>query len=75
MESESVMLIGRKTYKMVGHFPPTPSDPVLRLVFPREVQPTDKKVIFRLYIPGVDFPEREAEFLVKELIYHGKLEM
>ena len=75
MEAESVMVIGRKTYKMVGHFPPTPSDPVLRLVFPREVQPTDKKVVFRLYVPGVDFPEREAEFQVKELFYHGRLEM
>ena len=75
MEAESVMMIGRKTYKIIGHFPPTPSDPVLRLVFSREVQPSDKKVVFRLYVPGVDFPEREAEFQVKELLYHGKLEM
>jgi hypothetical protein len=75
MESESVMVIGRKTYKIVGHFPPTPSDPVLRLVFSREVQATDKKIVFRLYLPGIEFPEREAEFQVKELLYHGKLEM
>jgi hypothetical protein len=75
MEAESVMVIGRKTYKIIGHFPPTPSDPVLRLVFPREVQPADKKVVFRLYLPGMTFPEREAEFEVKELLYHGKLEM
>jgi hypothetical protein len=75
MEAESVMVIGRKTYKIIGHFPPTPSDPVLRLVFSREVQPADKKVVFKLYVPGVDFPEREAEFQVKELLYHGKLEM
>lgn len=75
MESETMMMIGRKSYKMIGHFPPTPSDPVLRLVFPREVQPTDKKVVFRLYLPGVEFPEREAEFQVKELLYRGKLEM
>ena len=75
MEAESVMLVGRKTYKIIGHFPPTPSDPVLRLVFSREVQPADKKVVFRLYVPGVDFPEREVEFQVKELLYHGKLEM
>jgi hypothetical protein len=75
MEEQSVMVIGRKTYKMIGHFPPTPSDPVLRLVFSREVTPADKKVIFRLYVPGIDFPEREAEFDVRELLYHGKLEM
>ena len=75
MESQTVMVIGRKTYQMVGHFPPTPSDPVLRLVFPREAQASDKKIVFRLYVPGVDFPEREAEFEVKELLYHGKLAM
>jgi hypothetical protein len=75
MEEESVMLIGRKSYKMVGHFPPSPSDPVLRLVFPREVRDSDKTVRFQLYLPGVEFPEREVEFRVKELMYHGKLEM
>ncbi len=75
MEHESVMIINRKTYKLLGHFPPTPSDPVLRLVYPREVQPSDKAVLFRLYLPGVDFPEREIEFRVKELFYHGKLAM
>ena len=40
MEDESVMRIGKKSYGIVGHFPPTPSDPVLRLIFPRAVQPT-----------------------------------
>jgi len=75
MEEQSVMMVGKKSYKMLGHFPPTPSDPVLRMVFPREVRPTDKKVLFRLYVPGIDFPEREIEFQVKELLYHGKLEM
>ncbi|HUI53424.1 MAG TPA: hypothetical protein VLY04_00540 [Bryobacteraceae bacterium] len=75
MEEQSVMAIGRKTYKMVGHFPPTETDPVLRLVFQREVQATDKSVVFRLYLPGVEFPKREAEFRVKDLMYHGKLAM
>jgi len=75
MESESVMVIGKKQHHILGYFPPTPWDPVLRLVFAREVQVGDKKVVFRLYLPGVEFPEREAEFQVKELIYHGKLAM
>jgi len=75
LESESVMMIGRRAVKIIGHFPPTPSDPVLRLVFPREVQPTDKRVVFRLYLPGIDFPDRDVEFTVKELMYHGKLAM
>ena len=30
MEEESVMVIGKKSYGILGHFPPTPSDPVLR---------------------------------------------
>ena len=75
LEQETLMIVGKKKIKMVGHFPPTESDPVLRFVFPREVQPTDKKVVFRFYLPGVQFPDREVEFPVKDLIYHGKLEM
>jgi hypothetical protein len=75
MENESVMLVGRKKYQIAGHFPPTPTDPVLRLVFPREFHPGDKKLTFRLYIPNIDFPERELEFNEKDLTYHGKLEL
>jgi hypothetical protein len=75
MGEQTQMAIGRKTYKIVGHFPPTEADPVLRLVFPRELQPTDKSVIFRLYLPGLPFPTRETEFRVKDLMYHGKLAM
>jgi hypothetical protein len=75
MEGESVMRIGKKNYGIVGHFPPTPSDPVLRLIFPRAVQPTDKTVVFQLYLGGLKFPEREVEFRVKDLTYQGKLEM
>jgi hypothetical protein len=75
LEEESVMKIGRRTYHIIGHFPPTPSDPVLRLIFPREVRPDDKTVLFRLYLPGLPFPEREAQFSVKDLYYQNALEM
>ena len=75
VEKETLMTVGGKTYKIEGTFPPTPSDPVLRLIFPRSVKPTDKSVAFRLYLPGLPFPEREAEFHVKDLSYRGKLEM
>ena len=76
LEADTVMVIAKnRQYKIVGHFPPTFSDPVLRLIFPREVRPSDKSVTFRLYLPGVDFPQRDAEFQVKDLIYRGKLEM
>ena len=75
MEEESVMVIGRKEYKILGHFPPTPSDPVLRLIFPRVVKPSDKSAIFRLYLAGLKFPEREIEFRMKDLTYQGRMEM
>jgi hypothetical protein len=75
MENESEMVVGKKTYKIVGHFPPTSDDTVLRLVFPRELKPSDKAVLFRLFLPGMPFPEREVEFRIKDLIYRGKLEM
>jgi hypothetical protein len=75
MEEECVMVAGKKRWKMAGHFPPTLSDPVLRLVFPREVRPTDKSVVFRLYLPALDFPDREVEFRVKDMVYRGELAM
>ena len=50
-------------------------DPVLRLIFDREVKPSDKTVTFRMYLPGLNFPEREVEFRVKDLMFQGKLEM
>jgi hypothetical protein len=75
MDDESEMVIGKKVYKLVGHFPPTPADPVLRLVFPREVKTDDKTVSFQLFLPGMPFPEREIQFFVKDLMSRGKLEM
>jgi hypothetical protein len=75
LEEESVMIVGNKTFKIVGYFPPMRTDPVLRLVFPREVRPTDKTVVFRLYLAGISFPEREVQFRVKDLMYHGNLAM
>ncbi len=73
VEKEAVMRVGSKSYPIAGLFPPAPSDPVLRMVFPRVVNATDKSINFQLYLPGLPFPEREAEFRVKDLIYHGKL--
>jgi hypothetical protein len=75
MEEETVLVIGKKQHPILGYFPPTPSDPVLRLIFPRVVQATDRQLVFRLYLPGLNFPEREAVFPVKDLTYQGKLEM
>lgn len=75
MEEESIMHVGRKKYKMTGHFPPTANDVYLRLAFPRQVSASDKSVEFELYLPGVTPPFRSVEFRVKEMMVKGKLEM
>ena len=51
MKEESFLRVGRKGYKMTGHFPPTPADPYLRLIYPREIGPNDKSLVFELYLP------------------------
>ncbi len=75
MEKECVMKLGRKKYKMTGHFPPSSGDPYLRLIFPRVVVDSDKEVVFEVYVPGAVPPYREAFFKVRDLFYQGKLEM
>ena len=75
MEEESILRIGRKKYHMTGHFPPTPSDPYLRMVFPRELGRTDKSLVFELYLPGTGSGYGMAEFRLKELVYRGNAEM
>jgi hypothetical protein len=72
MEEECFLKIGRKKYKMTGHFPPTPDDPYLRLVFPLAIGPKDKILEFDLYLPGAPDPYRIVEYVIKELIYKGK---
>jgi len=74
MEEESIMKVGRQKYKMEGHFPPEPSDPFLRLVYPRAATARDKTITFELYLPGYG-PYHEAEFRVRDMLYKGKLEM
>src|SRR5581483_6964817 len=68
-EEESVLKVGKKKYKMTGQFPPTPSDPYLRLVYPREVGANDKSLVFDLYLPVTGY--HTVEFRIKELLYRG----
>jgi len=75
MEKECVMKVGRKKYKMTGHFPPSSGDPYLRLIFPRMVTDSDKEIVFQVYVPGAVPPYREALFKVRELYHRGKLEI
>jgi len=75
MESETYLQVGKRKEKLVGHFPPTPSDPMLRLIFPQAVEPGDKVFRLELYLPSVPAPYRRVEFYLKELLYQGKPEM
>jgi hypothetical protein len=74
MQDESIMKVGRKKYQIIGHLPPTRSDPFLRLVYPRVVTAADKTIVFELYLPG-NGPYHEAEFRVRDMLYKGKLVM
>lgn len=75
MEEAVEMHADSRTYRILGYFPPTKDDPVLRLAFPRQVELTDKTVLFRLYLPGLPFPDREVLFKVRDLIWRDRLEM
>lgn len=72
MEDESYMRAGKKKVRVAGHFPPSSTDPFVRLVFPREVVTGDRSLKFDLYVPGVGSPYREVDFPKKELEYHGQ---
>jgi hypothetical protein len=75
MEEDSVLHAGRKKLKMTGHFPPTASDPYMRIAFPRQVQLSDKNLVLELYLPGVPEPYRTAQFSLKDMVVMGKLEL
>ncbi|MFN3322875.1 MAG: hypothetical protein ACK5AZ_05220 [Bryobacteraceae bacterium] len=74
MEEESYLKVGRKRLKMTGHFPPSETDPFLRLIFPREIPPNERKITFELYLPSVAAPYRQVEFSLKPMVYRGKVE-
>jgi hypothetical protein len=74
MERDTVMVSGGKRIRMNGHFPPTPSDPYLRFIFPRAAKPNQKVLRFEVYIPGDLMPFQEIDFDMRRMIYRGNLE-
>ncbi len=73
MEQKSVLKVGKKKINIVGHFPPTPWDPYLRLIYPRVVDETAKRIVLELYLPSVRGPFQLVEFDLKDMSYKGKL--
>jgi hypothetical protein len=72
MEEESRLRIGRRKYEMAGYFPPSGTDPFVRLVFPKDVRDGDRVLTFELYVPGSGAPYRIAEFQLRDMRYHGQ---
>lgn len=75
LEKESFIKSGKNKIKMIGHFPPSSADPHLRLIFPRELDPSDKNLTLGVYLPGTTFPFRQVQFQLSEMTYQGKLEL
>ncbi len=73
IEDKSFLVVGKRRQKLLGHFAPTPADPRLRLVFPRDVSASDVEFRFELYLP-VTGPYRQAQFRVSDLGCRGKAE-
>jgi len=67
MEEDTFMKAGKHKVKIMGHFPPSPSDPFLRLLFPRAVDAKAKTIEFEFYLPGGPSPYRLAIYKVSEL--------
>jgi len=74
MEKECFVRVGKLKVRAVGHFPPTPSDPYMRLLFPRVSLAGMKVLSFGLYLPGVHKPFQDIELPVETLTYRGRLE-
>jgi len=76
LERDCRIRSGKRLLKLSGLFPPTAGDPLLRLVFPRDLDPKADKLRLELYIPALDGKAwRTFEFSVKALMAGGKLEI
>lgn len=75
MERDSRLKINGRVYELAGHFPPSRSDPYLRLIFPRDIREGDHEIRFELYVPGVPFPFRSIRFELDKLGYRGRPEL
>jgi len=72
MEKKSRIKLDKRKYAMLAFFPPTPGDPVLRMVFPRKFTGDEKKLTLELYLPVIRLPYRNFEFPVSALEWKGK---
>lgn len=73
MQEESAMVSGHVKVKMSSYFPPSASDPYVRMAFPRiGIQESEKVLGFELYLPGIPTPFRTVEYVLSDLVAGGK---
>ncbi|WP_031498455.1 hypothetical protein [Bryobacter aggregatus] len=75
MENQSFLRVGKQKIKMSGYFPPSPTDPYTRFIFPKGAAAEAKELTFELFIPGTGTPYRMAVYPRKGMTYRGRLEM
>ena len=75
MENQSILKIGKQKIRMSGYFPPSPTDPYTRLIFPRSGADATKELVFELFLPGTGAPYRQVFYQRKAMTYRGRLEM
>lgn len=74
IETDSRLFSGKNQSKPITYFPPSSSDPYLRIVFPRTIDPKAKTLEFAVFVPGQTDPFRRILFPVNKMMYRGKLE-
>jgi len=75
LEDECVLKVGQKKYPMTGHFPPTSSDRVLRLVFRARRSRMARASSSTYMCPASAATTGSAVFSFKDLTYRGAPEM
>lgn len=74
MEQQCSLRAGGKNYKLTAYFPPSSSDPYLRLAFARPTGAAFKALQFDLYLPAFKDSFRTVEFPLSGLRYRGQPE-
>lgn len=70
MLKQTKLQMGKRTAQLVGHFPPSSTDPYVRFVFERDVRPGDSALRLQFALPGLS-KLYYAEFRLKDLNYRG----
>lgn len=75
LQKDSRLRAGKKSHPLVTFFPPSSSDPYLRLVFDRPTSiEKEKSLDIEFVVPGISDPYRRASFYTKELRYRDRIE-